>query len=245
MNKLNGKNVLITGSSRGIGKAIALKLAQNGCNICICSHSSEEDLEKCAAEIRAYGVQCEAVTGDVGTPEGAEFIFNAALKLGSVDILINNAGISYVGLLQDLTPNEWNRIVSVNLSSVFYMSRLAIPGMVKNKCGRILNISSVWGLVGASCESAYSATKGAINSLTKALAKELAPSGISVNAIACGYIDTVMNNEFTKEEQEATFEEIPMGRPASPEEVAELALKILESPEYLTGEVIKFDGGWI
>ena len=161
------------------------------------------------------------------------------------DLVINNAGISYIGLLQDMAPEEWDRIVRTNLTSVFNCSKLAIPHMLEQKSGKILNISSVWGNVGASCEVAYSATKGGINSFTRALAKELAPSNVQVNAVACGAIDTDMNHFLEKEELEALKEEIPAGRLAKPEEVAQLLLQLARSDSYLTGQIIGFDGGWI
>ena len=140
---------------------------------------------------------------------------------------------------------EWERLISVNLSSVFYCCKLAIPGMVRKKQGTIINISSVWGVCGASCEAAYSASKGGVNALTMALAKELAPSGIQVNAIACGAIDTDMNRFLEPEERNALLEEIPAGRMGTPEEAAQLVLQLAQSPSYLTGQIIRLDGGWI
>jgi 3-oxoacyl-[acyl-carrier protein] reductase len=163
---------------------------------------------------------------------------------GQIDVLINNAGISYIGLLTDMTIDDWNRIVATNLSSVFSTCRCTVPSMVSAKSGCIINISSVWGNIGASCEVAYSACKGGINSFTKALGKELAPSNIRVNAIACGVIDTEMNHCFSREERDALVEEIPAGRMGTPEEVAALALTLTDSPAYLTGQVLTLDGGW-
>ena len=150
-----------------------------------------------------------------------------------------------------MTDEEWDRILSVNLSSVFYTSRAAIPLFLKNRRsgegvpGRILNISSVWGNVGASCEAAYSATKGGVNSLTRALAKELAPSGIPVNAIACGCVDTRMNAQLSAEEKAELSEEIPAGRFAQPSEIARAVLSLIHAPAYLTGQIVTVDGGWI
>ena len=143
-----------------------------------------------------------------------------------------------------MTPDEWNRVISINLSSAFYTSKCAIPLMLQNHCGKIINISSVWGNVGASTEVAYSASKGGLNAFTKALAKELAPSNIQVNAIACGVIDTDMNSCFNKEEMDSLIEEIPSDRLGRSEEVAQMVLRLLDSPTYLTGQVITFDGGW-
>ena len=160
------------------------------------------------------------------------------------DILINNAGISHVGLLTDMSLEEWNRVLQVNLTSMFCCCKHAIPPMVHEKSGRILNISSVWGNVGASCEVAYSASKGGVNGFTRALAKELGPSGITVNAIACGVIDTRMNRCFSEDERRQISEEIPVGRFGLPQEAASLALSLVNAPDYLTGQVITLDGGW-
>ena len=165
-------------------------------------------------------------------------------KCNGIDILINNAGIAHIGLLCDMTDDEWNRILQTNLSSVFYCSRAAIPHMVSQKSGKILNISSIWGSVGASCEAAYSATKSGVNGLTKALAKELAPSNIQVNAIACGAIDTVMNGQLDEEERRELEAEIPAGRFGTCEEVAELVYDLTAKHNYLTGQIIGLDGGW-
>ena len=150
-----------------------------------------------------------------------------------------------MGLLTDMTSDDWNETVSTNITSVFNTCHAFIPDMVREKTGRIINISSVWGLVGASCEVAYSAAKGAVNAFTKALAKELAPSGIAVNAAAFGVIDTDMNRHLSEEDRVSLEEEIPVGRMATPEEAAELIVKLSEMPAYFTGEVVKFDGGWI
>ena len=165
--------------------------------------------------------------------------------LGYVDLLVNCAGIAHIGLLSDMTKNEWNHLLNTNLSSVFYCCRSIIPSMVHNKSGRIINISSVWGTVGASCEVAYSASKGAIHSFTKGLAKELAPSGITVNALACGMIDTKMNACFSPEEIRTICEEIPAGRMGTPEEVAQCVSLLANAPAYLTGQIIAIDGGWV
>ena len=172
------------------------------------------------------------------------FIESCFSKIDHLDILINNAGISYIGLLSEMSPDEWDRVISTNLSSVFYTSKCAIPLMLQEHCGKIINISSVWGNVGASTEVAYSASKGGLNAFTKALAKELAPSNIQVNAIACGVIDTEMNSCFNKEEMDSLIEEIPSDRLGRPEEVAQMVLRLLDSPAYLTGQVITLDGGW-
>ena len=164
--------------------------------------------------------------------------------ISDLDVLVNNAGISHIGLLQDMTDDEWDEVIGTNLSSAFYTCRCAIPLMLRKHTGRILNISSVWGNVGASLETAYSASKGGLNAFTRALSKELAPSGICVNAIACGVIDTDMNACFSEEDMDALKKEIPADRIGSPEEVAALAVQLLRTPSYMTGQIITLDGGW-
>ncbi len=188
---------------------------------------------------------CLPLVGDVSDEEFVEQAFGEIQqKFGMADILINNAGISHVGLLTDMSLEEWNRVLQVNLTSMFCCCKHAIPPMVHEKSGRILNISSVWGNVGASCEVAYSASKGGVNGFTRALAKELGPSGITVNAIACGVIDTRMNRCFSEDERRQISEEIPVGRFGLPQEAASLALSLVNAPDYLTGQVITLDGGW-
>lgn len=241
------KTVLITGASRGIGAAIAREFAKNHYNLILNCMHSEDELEILSKELRQkYHTNCISCIGDVGDFTFVAQMFADAKKhFGSIDVLVNNAGISHIGLLDQMSIEEWNRIISTNLNSVFYCCKCAIPDMLHQKGGKIINISSVWGVVGASCEVAYSATKGAINTMTMALAKELAPSNIQVNAIACGTIDTQMNACFTLEEKEALESEIPCGRYGRPEEVAELAYSLATSSSYLTGQVIRLDGGWI
>ena len=166
-------------------------------------------------------------------------------QAGQIDVLIHNAGISHIGLLSDMTLEEWWRVIDTNLNSCFYLSHELIPQMVHRKEGKLLFVSSVWGNVGASMEVAYSASKGGINSFTRALAKELAPSNIQVNAVAFGVIDTQMNQCFSEEERRALKEEIPADRMGTCAEAAEMISQVLHSPAYLTGQVITMDGGWI
>lgn len=238
--------VLITGASRGIGRAIATLFAKNGYQIVITCSKSEEALLALATELRSdYSAAVLTSVGDIGDYHYVNQLFQeVAVHFGGIDVLINNAGISYVGLLTDMSIDEWNQIINTNLTSVFSTCKHAIPYMLQKQAGKIINISSVWGNVGASCEVAYSATKGGMNTFTKALAKELAPSNIQVNAIACGCIDTQMNACFSDEEKAALAEEIPAGRFAKPEEVAELVLDLAKKHSYLTGQIITFDGGW-
>lgn len=240
-------SALVTGASRGIGRAIALELAGCGYDLVISARASAEKLEDAKHEIMEKGVRCLSFLGDMGNAEDVRRMYAAIREegLSLPSVVVNNAGISFVGLITDMTDEQWQEILNTNLSSVFYVCRECIPEMVRQKEGKIINISSVWGCVGASCEAAYSATKAGVNGLTMALAKELAPSHISVNAIACGAVDTQMNDCFTKEELQALAEEIPAGRMAAPEEVARAVSRILDAGEYLTGQVIRLDGGWI
>lgn len=241
------KNVLITGASRGIGRSTALLFADKGFHVFLNCNKSIEELQKVQQEIEQNHPDCSTiVTGNVGNPEDVRSIFREIYShCDSLDVLVNNAGIAHIGLLMDLTDEEWRRIIDTNLSSVFYCCREAVPKMVSNKSGRIINISSMWGTVGASCEAAYSASKSGIHGLTRALAKELAPSGISVNAIACGVIDTVMNAQLDKTERQELAEEIPAGRFCSPEEIAEVIWQTANTPVYMTGQIIGVDGGYI
>lgn len=241
------KTVLITGASRGIGRAIAVAFAGAGYRLVITCSNSREELLSLKQELKTqFHVDVLPSIGDVSSYSYMQQLFSEITeRFGGVDVLINNAGISHIGLLSDMTIEDWNRIVSTNLTSVFSSCKLAIPYMVHQKAGKIINISSVWGIAGASCEVAYSACKGGVNAFTKALAKELAPSNIQVNAIACGVIDTQMNACFSEEERKALTEEIPAGRFGLPEEVAALALQLAAGNDYLTGQIITLDGGWL
>lgn len=241
------KTALVTGASRGIGRSIALTLAANGYHLMITCHRNAELLEEVKQYIEShFPVTCITYAGDMGDYMIVQQMYSIFCEhFSSLDVLVNNAGISYIGLLTDLSPEEWDRILQTNLSSVFYTCRYGIPLMLRKKNGKIINISSVWGITGASCEAAYSATKGGVNALTKALAKELAPSNIQVNAIACGAIDTEMNSFLDEEELSSLLLEIPAGRMGRPEEVASLVMDLCTGNEYLTGQVIQLDGGWI
>ena len=236
------KTIFITGASRGIGKSIALLFASRGYHTFLNCSSSVDELKKLRAYItEKYHTPCTLVPGNVGNPDHVRAIYNKIYQeCTHLDVLVNNAGISYINLLTD-----WNRIIQTNLSSVFYCCRQAIPPMVSKRSGKIINISSMWGTSGASCEVAYSASKSGINGFTKALAKELAPSNVQVNAIACGVIDTSMNDQLTSEERKALEEEIPAGRYGTPKEIAQMVWNIVHAPEYMTGQIIGVDGGFL
>lgn len=243
------KTAIITGASQGIGRGIAIKSANDFDYIAICSRNKDGALDTCRDDILANtsnnNLIVKCFSGDVSDFDFvSNMVKNVVSETNQIDVLINNAGISTVGLLTDMTIQEWNEIISINLTSLFNTCNNVVPHMVSRKSGKIINISSVWGNVGASCEVAYSATKSGINGFTKALAKELAPSNISVNAIAFGAIDTRMNSHLSNEELDMVSEEIPYGRFARVDEAADIIANILNAPAYYTGDIIKFDGAW-
>ena len=234
--------VLITGASRGIGKNIAYMLASRNYNLILICKNNFGLLRDLANTLSCqYKVKVICKICDISDPTQVESLF---ADIPAPDIIINNAGISYVGLLQDMSVKDWNTVIATNLSAAFYISKYALKHMISKQSGRILNISSVWGNTGASMEVAYSASKGGLNAFTKSLAKEVAPSGIAVNALACGFVDTEMNSHLCDEEKEFLFDQIPAGRAVSTQEVALTAIQILEMPIYLTGQIITLDGGW-
>ena len=225
------QRVLITGASHGIGKAAAERFAKEGCTLILNCRQSIEELSALEFYLKKnYSVDCISLIGDVSSPDFVKEMFEKTMeRFGGIDILINE---------------EWHRVMGINLDSVFYCCREAIPYMLSKKSGSIVNVSSVWGNIGASMEVAYSASKGAVNSFTKALAKELAPSNIRVNAAAFGTIDTRMNSCFSAEERTALEEEIPIGRYGTTEEAAECIYRLATAPAYLTGQILTMDGGW-
>ena len=240
------KYILVTGASRGIGRSIALLFASRGYHVFLNCSRSLDALNETAQEIQNLGGFCTPIPADIGNPDEVRSLFQQIYTVTpQLDVLVNNAGIAHIGLLSDMSDEEWNRIICTNLSSVFYCCREAIPPMVHEKSGRIINISSMWGTAGASCEAAYSASKSGVHGLTRALAKELAPSNIQVNAIACGAIDTSMNSQLNEEERKALEYEIPAGRFGTPDEVATLVWDMAHGPAYMTGQVIGIDGGYL
>ena len=228
------KTVLITGGVRGIGKSIALAFLKKGYRVCAAYSKDEEG----AAAVRALGI--ETYLADVSNEAAVQALFE---KIGKVDVLINNAGVALVKQIQDVTMQEFNRVMSINVGGAFLCAREAAKGMISRQSGLIVNISSVWGEVGGSCESVYSASKAALLGFTKALAKELGWSKIRVNSVSPGVIDTPMNARFSEEEMQALKEEIPVGRIGTGEDVA-AAVLFLEENEYVTGVDIPVNGGF-
>lgn len=240
------KTAFISGASRGIGKAIAEALAREGYMLALTCRNNFDRLEEFAGHLhRAYHTTTLLYPCDMSDYRQVNKVAETVLSnFSHLDVLINNAGISHIGLLQDLTIEEWHHIIDTNLSSCFYASKCFLPSMLKRHQGHIISISSIWGISGASCEVAYSTSKGGMNAFTKALAKELAPSGICVNAISCGVIDTDMNACFSKEEMTGLINEIPANRLGSPEDVAATVLGLLKM-SYVTGQIIGCDGGYL
>lgn len=246
MSKLLGKVAIITGASRGIGRAIAIELGKEGASVVINYSKDEEGAKKTLEVLRELGVVAYAIKRDVSSFEGAEEIINKTLEhFGKVDIVVNNAARSTLGLFMDATREDIEGLISTNLLGAMYLTKLAIPHML-GKGGAVLNISSMWGEVGASCEVLYSTSKGGLNLFTKALAKEMAPSNIRVNAIAPGVIDTKMNSFLSQEEREELENEIPVGRFGLPEEIGKTAVFLCsDDSSYITGQILRVDGGYI
>jgi 3-oxoacyl-[acyl-carrier protein] reductase len=244
---LSEMTVLITGGSRGIGSAIAERFASMGMKLVIHYHRSHESANETARRCMALGSQVLTVSADIQSKEELIRMKEKLEDHGMMpDILVNNAGVSHYGMLCDTTEDDWDQVMNINLKGVFLCTQLFMPYMVQQKFGRIINVSSVWGLSGASCEVLYSASKGGVNAFTKALAKELAPSGITVNAVAPGAVETTMNNHLDKNEKQSIAEDIPAGRFALPEEIASLVYFIaLPESSYITGQIISPNGGWL
>jgi len=238
------KTVIVTGGSRGIGAAIVKELAKEKYNVVLNYNNSEEAAKQIQKELEKQNIKIEIFKADVSKREEVKQLVKFTLeKYDNIDVLINNAGIDQIKPFMDITEDDWNNIMQVNLNSVFYCSQEVLENMIHNKKGCIINISSIWGRIGASCEVHYSASKAAIDGLTKALAKEMGPSNIRVNSIAPGIIETEMNKDLNGEELEEITNQIPLGRIGKPEEIAK-SIKWLIEDEYVTGQVISVDGGW-
>ena len=239
------KVAIVTGASRGIGREIAKSLAKHNIKVIANYNNSEEKANELKKELEAEGIIIDIVKADVSKREEIKNLVQYALEnYGKIDILINNAGISEYKLFTDETDEDWNRVINTNLYSAFATSQEVIPNMIKNKNGCIINISSVWGMVGASMEVLYSVSKAGIDGLTKSLAKELGPSNIRVNAIAPGIVDTDMCKNFTKEELKSITEEIPLERIGKVEDISK-CINWLINDNYTTGQIISINGGWI
>lgn len=238
------KTIIVTGASRGIGAAIVNLLAGEDYNIILNYNKSEEIAKKMKQEFTEKGYSVEIYKADVSQREQVKGLVKFTIeKFGKIDILINNAGISQTRLFTDITDEDWNNMLNVNLNSVFYMTQEVVPYMIHEKNGCIINISSIWGSVGASCEVHYSVSKAGVDAITKSLAKELGPSNIRVNSIAPGIIDTDMNKYLSDEELANIEEEIPLGKIGNPEAIAKCVKWLIED-EYTTGQIIGINGGW-
>ncbi|MGN1043279.1 MAG: elongation factor P 5-aminopentanone reductase [Acutalibacteraceae bacterium] len=241
------KTVVITGSSSGIGAATAIEFAKSGCNVVINYNNSKENALKVLEKVREFGCLSIAVQADVSKVREAEILISKCVEqFGGVDVLVNNAGISEFKLFTDMTEHDWDKMIKTNLSSAFYCSKFAVKEMLKKHSGKIVNISSMWGMTGASCEVHYSAAKAGMIGFTKALAKELGPSGINVNCIAPGVIDTEMNRNLSSEDMLALINDTPCGRIGTPEDIAKLILFLTsDESSFITGQVIGSNGGFL
>lgn len=239
------KIAIVTGASRGIGREIAKTLAKEGIQVIANYNNSEQKALELKKELNDENINIDIFKADVSKREEAKELVEYTLnKYGKVDILINNAGIAEFKEFTQLTDTDWERMININLNSVFIMSQEVLNNMIQNKQGSIINISSIWGIVGSSCEVHYSTAKAGINGMTKALAKELGPSNIRVNAIAPGIIDTEMNNDMNKEDIEVIKNQTPLGRIGIPQDIAK-CVKWLAQDTFTTGQVISVNGGWV
>lgn len=238
--------VLITGASRGIGAAIAKRLAAEQMHLILHYGRSEQAVQNIATTCREQGAQVTLVQADLRLPADIKRMYEQLATSGTLpDVLINNAAIAHYGLLSDVTLAEWDDVFNVNLRSVFLLCQLFTPAMISRKFGRIVNVSSIWGQVGASCESVYAASKGGLDAFTKSLAKELAPSNITVNAVSPGIIDTEMNAGLTHDDCQQIAAEVPLGRLGQPSEVAEVIYYLVHPRNsYMTGQIVNVNGGW-
>ena len=239
----SNKTVLITGGSRGIGKAMVYAFAKAGYNVMLNFIHSESAANEIANEFENVKVYGANVTDQQSVINMVNYTYEV---FGNIDVLINNAGISYTGLFQDMSIDEWNNLMNVNLTGPYNLCKAVLPRMIANKSGKIINISSVWGITGASCEVAYSASKAGVIGMTKALAKEVGPSNIKVNCIAPGIVMTDMISDYSMEELDDITNEIPLGRIGSTEDIAKTALFLAsDDADYITGQIISPNGGWV
>lgn len=238
------KNIIVTGGSRGIGKCIVENLAKEGHNVLLNYNKSEKEALKTQKELKEIGINIEIYKADVSKDKEVKEMTNYFIKkFKKIDVLINNAGIAKIQLFTDTTNEDWEKMINNNLTSAFYTTREIIPNMVSNKSGLIINISSIWGMVGASCESIYAISKAGLDAMTKSLAKELAPSNIRVNSIAPGAIDTEMNN-LNDEDRKELLKEIPLNRIGTPLDIYKCVKWLIED-EFTTGQIISPNGGFV
>ena len=239
------KTIIITGGSRGIGASIVKELANKDYNIVLNYNNSEKQAKQIQKELLEKNTKIEIFKADVSKRENVKELVKFALeKFKTIDVLINNAGIDQVKMFMDITDEDWNKMIQTNLNSVFYCTQEVLPTMIHNKNGNIINISSIWGITGASCEVHYSVAKAGIDGMTKALAKELGPSNIRVNSIAPGAILTDMNSGYTNEEIKDMESQIPLGRLGNSIEIAKCVNWLIED-NYTTGQIISPNGGWV
>lgn len=237
------KAALVTGGDRGIGRAISLRLARGGYAVGVNYCQREWEAREVVEQIRTMGGQGAAFQADLSQREQVwNLVERMEQAFGSIHLLVNNAGVSWTGLFQDMDEQQWQRLLGVNLNGTVYCCQSVLPSMIRRQEGVIVNLSSIWGIAGASCEAGYSAVKAAVIGLTKALAKELGPSGIRVNCVAPGAVDTEMNAHLTQEERELLKEETPLGAMGKPEDIAE-AVWYLAQSEFVTGQVLSPNGG--
>ena len=244
---MENKSVVITGGSRGIGRACAVTFAKNGYNVLIGYNKNSEAAEETLAEIKKYGVKCAAYQADISNKDEArKLISKAMFEFGGIDVLVNNAGIARAALMTDVTEADFHELFATNVGGAYFASQAAIPEMIGAGGGKIINISSMWGQVGASCETLYSATKAAVIGLTKAMAKELAPSRITVNCVAPGVIDTDMNACYDEDTMWELAEKTPLSRLGTPEDIAGAVYFLAsDAADFITGEVLAVNGGFV
>ena len=238
------KVIIVTGASKGIGKEISKELAKKGNTIIANYNKSEKEIKELQQELEKQNIKIDIYKADISKrEEAANLVKYTIQKYGKIDVLINNAGISQIKEFTQITDGDWNNMINTNLNSVFYMSQEACHNMIHNKKGCIINISSIWGITGASCEVHYSVSKAGVDALTKALAKELGPSNIRVNSIAPGIINTQMNAHLSEEEKQNIEEEIPLEKIGKAKDIEKCVEWLIED-EYTTGQVISINGGW-
>ena len=238
-------NIIVTGGSRGIGKCLVENLARDGHNVLLNYNKSEKQALKIQRDLQEEGYLVEVFKADVSKRKDVKSMVDFAIeKFGNIDVLINNAGIAKLQMFQDVTDDDWEEIINTNLKSAFYMSQAVLPTMIHKKSGLIINISSIWGQVGASCETVYSISKAGLDAMTKSLAKELGPSNIRVNSIAPGVIDTAMNSMLDEHIKNEIRNETPLGKIGRPIYIYKCVKWLIED-EFTTGQVIPVNGGYV